>query len=435
MKSGGRLSILFDPWLCWLFAAMGALLALLLVRWLRIVALLNQNIPVQKLFSDYLTAVVWAAFLALVLLCWPLPHKEKNILAFLWIAKSAVTLIFMLFYESYYSDLDAFDYFQDSLARASPATELIGDGTQNVSYLAWLHHLILPGSYHALKVSWAMIGLVAIYFFYKAASVYLGRPAYRFLICVGLFPSVLFWSSILGKDPISLLGIAIYSYGVIGWSRSSRRKFLGLIALGILLATMIRLWLGPILILPLCVFVVRSDSLTTTRKMIVVIGITLCVAAFISILSNQFGIEYLEDAVAKVGAISQSWAIGGSAQELPFEIDSVGSLIKFMPIGGFTALFRPLPGEVSGAFGLLAGLENLVLLAGVVWGLHHIRLSDLRNPTILWAILLIAFWTVEYAVVSYQNLGSGARFKLQILPILLGLILHFGFRTRKASSH
>ena len=42
-------------------------------------------------------------------------------------------------------------------------------------------------------------------------------------LLLGLYPSIIFWSSILGKDPIAFLGIGMYVFGVVGWSRTSRR--------------------------------------------------------------------------------------------------------------------------------------------------------------------------------------------------------------------
>ena len=140
------------------------------------------------------------------------------------------------------------------------AVAFFGDGTTNIVSLSWLHQQIIPASYHAMKVSFAMVGLIAIYVFYRAAARFLGREDIRVLYLVALFPGSLFWSSILGKDPVILLGISLYIYGVVALNTYrgrdlKRLTYLISLAAGVALASFIRFWLGPILLAPLVVFV------------------------------------------------------------------------------------------------------------------------------------------------------------------------------------
>ena len=94
----------------------------------------------------------------------------------------------------------------------------------------------------------------------------------------------------------------------------------------------------------------------------------------------------------------------------------------------FTALFRPLPGEVLNPFGWLAGFENAVLLALCGRAVLRTRFRELRDPIVLWAVSFVIVWAIVYGFASYQNLGTAVRFKLQVLPILLGLLFYFGRR-------
>jgi hypothetical membrane protein len=75
---------------------------------------------------------------------------------------------------------------------------------------------------------------------------------------------------------------------------------------------------------------------------------------------------------------------------------------------------------------LLAGLENLLLLFLLSLAIIRTRWKDFKNPIILWATLLVLTWATVYSFISSQNLGAAVRFKLQILPILLGLLLYLG---------
>ena len=82
--------------------------------------------------------------------------------------------------------------------------------------LAWYHNLLVPDSYHALKVSCSLLGLAGVYGFFRAARIVQPDVSTNWLYLLGLFPSILFWSSILGKDPIVFFGLGFYAWGVAG---------------------------------------------------------------------------------------------------------------------------------------------------------------------------------------------------------------------------
>ena len=94
-----------------------------------------------------------------------------------------------------------------------------------------------------------------------------------------------------------------------------------------------------------------------------------------------------------------------------------------------TALFRPLPGEVRNLFGLLAGLENLVFVILLIMAFFRTKLKELKDPLILWAIAICCIWGSLYGMIN-QNLGTFVRYKVQIFPIFLGLLLYLA-RPRK----
>jgi hypothetical protein len=131
------------------------------------------------------------------------------------------------------------------------------------------------------------------------------------------------------------------------------------------------------------------------------------------------------DLLSRVNVVSRSWAKGGTGQTPP-EFNSVWAVLAFLPLGIFTALFRPLLGEVPSAFGVLAGLESLALLGWVAFAALRTSRHRLAEPPVLWGILFIALWASVYAFLSYQNLGSGFRFRMQILPVGLLVLANLG---------
>jgi hypothetical protein len=403
-----------------------ALFASALDPMLRAVAAAGRFLPPHALETDYITGALWAIALGASILVWPVPTRDRLALVAVWAVKVLVTLVLMLPYEWNYPTLDAYGYYSVALQPA-PDWELVGlgAGTENVSALTWLHNRIIPGSYHAAKVSFAMCGLLAVYVFYRAARIADHRASPRLLYGLALFPSILFWSSILGKDPLILLGIALYCLGVVGWRRHGRASYLLWAFAGAALAVAIRLWMGVILAAPVAALVVlRARGVLARTGWLVAGALILYVGA--RLFWQRFALETVADIVSTANMWSQGWAEGGSAQLIEGEFTGIRSMIAFVPKGMFAALFRPLPGEVMNPFGLLAGLENAVILALLARAVVRTRWAEVRDPLVLWAILLILVWAAIYGFVSYQNLGTAVRFRLQILPVLILLLLYLG---------
>jgi hypothetical protein len=396
---------------------------------LGIARLLGRNIPQPSLEPDYVTGVVWAFALGVAILVAPLPREDKRPLLVLWLCKCLVTLGFMLFYEYSYG-LDSYMYFATSLGDISPVEHFsMGQGTELIQLLSWYQNRVFPDSYHALKVTYAFVGLIGIYLCYRAAVFYAPKVGTRLLYFFGLFPSILFWSSVLGKDPVVLFGIGAYAFGTMGWSRHHKLRYLVWLVAGVTVAAAIRIWLAPILMAPLLVFGFRAVKGVTNRLLVIAVASLVIVVSFKSI-QDRFALMALADLYAKTQQLAEGWG-GGSGQEIDVKFTSIGSMIAFLPQGVFTALFRPLPGEVMNAFGLLAGLENLFLLGLVARALRRLTWRRLTPPVVQWMLLYVVCWATLYGFVA-GNLGSAVRFKMQVLPALLSLLLVVGAKRDEA---
>jgi hypothetical protein len=398
--------------------ALGAVTPLLL----EIVGAMGRNIPRPDVQGDYVLGLLWAIALAGALWLLPVAPDDRRALLVLWMAKCFIALGFMLVYERAYPLLDSYYYIQEAGAPVSNLPMGVGQGTNNIIGIVWAHSH-LTASYHAIKISFAMVGLLGIYLFYRGTVHARGREDVRLLYALGLFPSVLFWSSILGKDPVQLLGLGAYAYGVMAWSTTRRWGYLVPVALGVLLASMMRVWAAPILLFPLVVFAVGGIR-EVWRKVVFVGLVSVFTVLAVNSFADTLGLETVRDVYETTESISQGFAEGGSAQIATVQFTGLRSMLTFAPIGAFTALFRPLPGEIRNMFGMLAGLENALLLGLAVAALVRTRLASLRQPLVLWALVLVALWAGVYGFVSYHNLGGAARFKLQILPVLLVLLAH-----------
>lgn len=384
------------------------------------------RIPQANIEQDYLFGLVWALILGLTIALWPIPLRDKRNLAVLWLIRCGVTLGFMLVYEWYYG-LDAFFYFRESTRGPIPLEPAgWGFGTQNMMVIAWVHSYLLPDSYHAMKVTFAMVGLIGIYLIYRAGVKVMGREDPRILMLLGLFPSVLFWSSILGKEPLQLLGVALYVYGGVGFWKERNPLYLVVLTLGIALSTFMRAWYGLIMIVPMAVF-----ALFGVRGRMARIAMLLVTLVGLGWATQRFADRMKLDAIGDLAAAAGTVAGGFEGDEYGYQVTEftgLGSMLRFAPKGAFAALFRPLPGDVMNPFGLMAGAENLVLLSLLILGILRLDRERIRDPLVLWSASLILIWAGIHGFVSYFNYGAAVRFRLPILPVLIGLVLYLSAR-------
>lgn len=391
------------------------------------VTLWGHFIPSANVATDYAFALLLSAMIWLSIWIWPINKEDRSVLLILWLLRTLVALGGMLLYENAYG-LDAYTYYLEAKELTYDWKDVgFGNGTGNIGLMVWYINKFLPAdnSYHSTKVIFSLIGMLSIFLFYRAMVSYTRREQPRLLLFLGAFPSLVFWSSILGKDPVVLLGISIYCVGTLRWLSSPRMHWVVVSLAGVALASAIRPWTALILAVPsvvLGLFYIRNRMLQ-----VIYLGLFSSMLYFSTqVFVEHFSLVSVDELVRKTNIISKSWSIGGSRQEVP-EFRSLQEMASFAPTGMFSALFRPLPFEVRNAFGLLAGLENAFLLFLVALAVKRFSLRRMGDPALVWSIALLVSWSLVYAFVSYQNLGSASRFRLQVLPVLLVTLMYLAY--------
>lgn len=233
----------------------------------------------------------------------------------------------------------------------------------------------------------------------------------------------------MGKDPLTLLGIAIYCYAVVGYAMKGGLRFIAWATLGILLAASMRIWLAMIFVLPLGVVLLFGRIGPIAKALLVLATVAGGILA-VQLFMEKFDIEMTEDIVATADIFSEALVGGGSEQTISGGFTDIGSILAFLPWAAFSTLFRPLPGEVTNLFGFVAGLENVLLLSLVIRALFAGHLRRLSEPLVAWIVVTIVVWAASYGILSYQNLGTAFRYKLQVMPLLLLLLLYLGAHPR-----
>lgn len=380
------------------------------------------NIESAGLRGDWLLAAGWSLVLTWLLLIGSRDPTEQRVICFLWAVKVFICLFISLLYEAHYDELDAFTYFSLAKGEWGGWNIGLGMGTENVLALSWLHQQVFPEGYHVLKVTFAAIGMFGIRCFYAAAkTAFPDHVTPRHLLLLGLVPSLAFWSSIIGKDPVGLLAVGMYALGVSRWlAGEGRTGWLWMLS-GIALASGIRIWLCPVIILPVVILAVAAMR-GVWRQLLGFSLASLLLALGVYALSEHFSLSRPQDALVVAGDFSRAWATGGSAQEV-VEFGSFTELGMALPWWTFSFLFRPFPGEIPNAFGLLSGLENITMLALCLWAVWVIALNRYFTSITVWLALVIITYSMVFSIAGYQNLGTAVRWRLPLIPFMMGLML------------
>lgn len=408
---------------------------------------------------DYAMGVFWWTVLAFGLVWFG--GEDRKLLLLGWVAKFFVVLVAMLFYEQHYG-LDAYLYFKTSVTGENwitpgydwreewylftdptrgKDTYRVGQGTEHMIRIVMLLSFIVGKYYHALKVVFAFFGLLGCWAFYRAVVVILGRWVPSAFYCLVFFPSILFWSSILGKDPLILLTLGIVAYGGARMLVLGELKGFAIVCLGLFLAFNVRPWTALMAACGLVLAVLLQRGHISFRLTIVVVALPTFLFAW-GPIQKRFEIEDMgsfEEVYVKLVEgqdVKSEWTaylaeFGGSrraaeAVQVAEQMRS-GNYRGVLPHVIFSGLFRPLPWDARNIFSGLAAVENTALLVLVLMALWRLKWSTARDAVIIWAVSYSLLWAAFHGAILIANFGAGVRYKLQVLPfmvIVFFLLLH-----------
>ncbi len=392
------------------------------------IGVLYRNIKgVADPYDDYMTGIIWGVIITFILILFPYSYK-RYFLA-LWFLKLFLVFVFDLFYEYHYPTLDAFEYY--FFAKSVPHYDFIPFvGWYNIESITTMI-VDVVGSYRATLVVYSLIGFIATYIFVSAyrKTQRIGRET---LILFLFFPSLVFWSHIIGKDPVVFFIISLYSYGLLLLFSSSKNKegkkegsikvFVSILIIIASLFSFIyfRFWITGIFGIS---FLISSLFVNLGLFYKIPIFLVAVATSFLGVkfVFDRFGIYDLNSFIVVLGHLSQRWAGGGSGNYV--EIKDLGDLFENLPLMMFSSLFRPLPHEAKNMFQLLSGIENFIFLLLFCVSIYKtVRFGLFRDALILTFLIHVFVWTAIYSPISYQNLGNGVRFKIQVLPFALMFI-------------
>jgi hypothetical protein len=364
----------------------------------------------------------------------------------LLVARVATVLVATLFIEPYYlsaTGLDAELYHAFGMQVAQtlqlngslPLADLYW-GVKSYSIFTGVCYLLFGTSRLAVKFLNTGIAAGGSIFFYKAYVLYYGRTSKPLRLLLFFSPSLLYWSSIHGKDPLTFFALGLGFWGTAEFGKRGSRKGYLTCLLAALCLFLIRphiacVYLGALSM----VFIVRS--LSARRALATRLASISCLV--LALLAANFAVhDYLQDLASSPEAIlervsTQHAALdtGNTALEVP-SLVGWEAIAAYLPYGAATVMFRPFPWESGGVFFRLTSLEQLVLTAAemtfivflLLGFLKHStrgkRLSVPRAPTDVLTVFVAAYWIGFVLLFTYMagNLGTLAREKIQLAPFI-----------------
>lgn len=412
---------------------------------------LGFRIGQPNLAVDYGMGVLWWFVFAAAIL-W-LARESRRMLLLAWVVKFVVVLILMLFYEQHYG-LDSYTYFwlnQTGQHWLYPGVDFREDiipvfrpvyitgtgqlltessdccpsiGSENIVRFSLIVGSVTGPFYHAMKVAFAFMGLMGVWFFYRAVVVAMGRPYPAMFYLLAFFPSILFWSSTLGKDPFQFLFLGLYAYGASLWLVEGRFGAAPYLAIGLMGSYLMRPWITMIgaTALVLATLLGRCRSWQVGLALVVATPLLLYVGdqAISLFLTGPVDVTVILEAMATT---SRGYASVEATGAKGIDFSSSDAMVASWPLAFFSGLFRPLPFDINNPFTALAAVENTVVLFLAFVALFRFRLSYLRDSLVLWPLLFTVMWTSIHGFIVLVNFGSGVRYKLQMWPFFLLLLI------------
>lgn len=311
---------------------------------------------------------------------------------------------------------------------------------QIYSYLLGLQYFLVGSSLVGMFLVSAMVGFIGSYLFLRAfQACFPDGGGERFLGATLFFlPGVAYWSGLLGKDSWVFLGLGWTSYAFARLLKGfCPRHALGLAA-GLWIATVIRPPVGAAVALALgCAWYVnwRPRGAVAILKPVgvglaavgvagVVIGVSAYYLGGYSDILDPYSVQsVLEIALVKHVGLATDPTAGGSSLSVAVTAPTFGEMIRYLPEGMFTFLFRPLVFEARHVVALAAALDGTVLLALVVWRRRSLVAairSMFARPFILCCVLAFVLLT---AMLGFsRNLGVIVRHRTMVLPFLMILL-------------
>lgn len=308
-------------------------------------------------------------------------------------------------------------------------------GSPFIRVAVGLVYFVTGPTFSGISMLWTWFGLLGMLFFYLSFRTGVPRGNHAlYLLLIFLYPSMLLWTSSLGKDALVIFFLGMATYGVA--RLHTRVELIGLwwLVLGISGTALIRPHIAAGLVIAFgasrLLRPVGSNLFAPIGRLLEVAGLVALTVLALTRAGSYVGLEELspESVTAFISDVQESSARGGSAFE---QVDTTRPLGLAHAIP--TVLFRPFPWEAHNTNALIASLEGigLLLLCLYRWRsiLGTIRAAPQHSFALFYCVFILLFIVLFTAI---GNFGIIVRQRAsQLYPFAFFLLAYLGPPTRE----
>ena len=295
-------------------------------------------------------------------------------------------------------------------------------GTNFVRMVTACLFLLIGPSLAAGTVAFALIAFWGQYLCYRAfCYAFPARPEDRHFAAMLIFllPSLVFWSSSIGKDALAGFFIGLVCYGYARLGRKNRPTFYLPLVLGVIGVLLVRphvaLMLGIALTFP---YVIARSSSGMRGARLLMFPLFLAATLYLAVVAKEFlELDDISKGAAVVSRINASSNVGGSS----FGGEASGlARVLAIPV----LFFRPFPWEIHNLQAAVASVEGMLLLVLCYRNRRQIITSIRGWRSTPFTVFILGF-LVEFSVIfsaAIANFGLLARERIMATPLLLMLM-------------
>jgi hypothetical protein len=349
-----------------------------------------------------------------------------------------------------------------------------GNSTGQVYALSGLTHLVFLDSLLASSFVFAAVGLVGQFLLYRTFRNAYPHPRLRRWWRLGIiyFPSLIFWSAGLLKDPLGIFGLGCVLWGAQellprtclrsalapagGPGRPGAQPLRGPVAppgepdskaaaralsvavLGVYVLCLVRLHILAVLfiaLLPQAFLAWRASrgrqtsaggqraALPLAVRLLPIVG-CLVGAWAVHVLKPAYSVDRLPKTLVQEASLYQETKSKGGPDT---EASWVG-VLRSAPTAFCSVLYRPFPWEASGLLQLFAAAENFLLACLALRAVYvlvrypRVLARAVTAPLFLTCVLFVVLYGLAVGI-STPNLGTLSRYRIPLLPFYVGMCL------------
>jgi hypothetical protein len=317
-----------------------------------------------------------------------------------------------------------------------------GLGGWFVTVLIALAVAVIGPSLPGLVLLSGMVGAIGSYLFVRALQMRCAdERSLRFgALALFFFPSLAFWTSLLGKDSWVFVFLGWVAFAVARVEEKVTVPRLVSLGLAIALVTVVRAYIGGLVVASLLLaFVVTMHTrvprvgtaalLTPVRYaaflvLIGAVGLATVKLSPVSRYSTVAETGSLVDGVMTTVMLAHSGLAsdpnaGGSSLQVSIKEPTVSAFVAYLPQGMITFLFRPFIWEAHNVVALAASLEGMLLMAVIVWRRRSLIAALRRAPNDFFVVFALAAALSFTALMSVElNFGVIVRHRAMVLPFI-----------------